>query len=49
MRDVVTGFYVNVLEQLLAAGVVAISDSALVVCGGPLDEWMLTPCHRWFH
>jgi SAM-dependent methyltransferase len=38
MGDVVTGFYVNVLEQLLAAGTIALSDSVLVVCGGQLDE-----------
>lgn len=38
MRDVVTGFYVDVLERLIAAGTISISDSVLVVCGGPLDE-----------
>jgi hypothetical protein len=38
MRDVVTGFYVDVLNQLIATGKASISDSVLVVCGGPLDE-----------
>jgi SAM-dependent methyltransferase len=38
MRDVVTGFYVSVLQQLIAEGTASISDSILVVCGGPLDE-----------
>jgi SAM-dependent methyltransferase len=38
MRDVVTGFYCGVLRQLLASGRMSISDSVLVVCGGPLDE-----------
>jgi SAM-dependent methyltransferase len=38
MRDVVTGFYVDVLKQLVANGTIAISDSVLVVCGGPLDK-----------
>jgi SAM-dependent methyltransferase len=38
MRDVVTGFYVDVLERLLAAGTIATSDSVLIVCAGPLDE-----------
>lgn len=38
MRDVVTGFYVDVLNRLIATGNVSISDSVLVVCGGPLDE-----------
>jgi SAM-dependent methyltransferase len=38
MRDVVTGFYLDVLRRLLAAGAVAISDSVLVICGGPLDD-----------
>jgi SAM-dependent methyltransferase len=38
MRDVVTGFYVDVLNRLLTAGTLVTSDSVLVVCGGPLDE-----------
>src|ERR1700761_2493220 len=38
MRDVVTGFYCDVLKQLLAAGKLSRSDSVLIVCGGPLDE-----------
>src|SRR5690348_15360755 len=38
MRDVVTGFYVDVLQRLLKDGSISISDSVLVVCGGPLDE-----------
>jgi hypothetical protein len=38
MRDVVTGFYVDVLNRLIANGSASISDSVLVVCGGPLDE-----------
>jgi SAM-dependent methyltransferase len=38
MRDVVTGFYADVLKRLIAAGTVSISDNVLVVCGGPLDE-----------
>ena len=41
MRDVVTGFYVNVLRRLAAAGTISVSDSVLVVCGGPLDEAVL--------
>lgn len=41
MRDVVTGFYATVLERLIAAGTIAISDSVLVVCGGPLDADVL--------
>jgi SAM-dependent methyltransferase len=38
MRDVVTGFYLNVLRSLLSDGSIAKTDSVLVVCGGPLDE-----------
>jgi SAM-dependent methyltransferase len=38
MRDVVTGFYVDVLLRLIAAGSISTADSVLVVCGGPLDE-----------
>jgi len=38
MRDVVTGFYLNVLRRLLDAGTISTTDSVLVVCGGPLDE-----------
>ena len=38
MRDVVTGFYLNVLRRLLDAGAISTTDSVLVVCGGPLDE-----------
>jgi SAM-dependent methyltransferase len=38
MRDVVTGFYVNVLRRLIDKGIVSTSDRVLVVCGGPLDE-----------
>jgi SAM-dependent methyltransferase len=37
----VDAFYVNVLTKLLAAGAVSISDSVLVVCGGPLDKFSL--------
>jgi SAM-dependent methyltransferase len=37
MRDVVTGFYLDVLRRLIANGTISISDSVLVVCGGPLD------------
>ena len=42
MRDVVTGFYVSVLERLIAAGTISISDSVLIVCGGPLDTQVVT-------
>jgi len=38
MRDVVTGFYFNVLERLISQGIISVEDSVLVVCGGPLDE-----------
>jgi SAM-dependent methyltransferase len=38
MRDVVTGFYCDVLRQLIARGEISTADSVLVVCGGPLDE-----------
>lgn len=38
MRNVVTGFYVDVLRKLIDDGVVTRSDSVLVVCGGPLDD-----------
>jgi SAM-dependent methyltransferase len=41
MRDVVTGFYVDVLKRLIGAGTASISDSVLVVCGGPLDETVM--------
>jgi SAM-dependent methyltransferase len=41
MRDVVTGFYIDVLERLIRAGTLSKSDSVLVVCGGPLDEKVL--------
>lgn len=41
MRDVVTGFYKGVLDRLIDQGEVSISDSVLVVCGGPLDESVL--------
>ncbi|MCP3409928.1 methyltransferase domain-containing protein [Bradyrhizobium sp. CCGB01] len=42
MRDVVTGFYINVLERLIASGDISVSDSILVVCGGPLDAKVLS-------
>jgi SAM-dependent methyltransferase len=38
VRDVVTGFYVDVLNRLIVVGTISISDRVLVVCGGPLDE-----------
>lgn len=38
MRDVVTGFYCDVLSRLIAGGGISTSDKVLVVCGGPLDE-----------
>jgi hypothetical protein len=38
MRDVVTGFYCEVLRKLISAGQISTSDSVLVVCGGELDE-----------
>jgi SAM-dependent methyltransferase len=38
MRDVVTGFYAGVLNQLIADGTVSALDSVLVICGGALDE-----------
>lgn len=38
MRDVVTGFYCDVLSKLIASGRISTSDKVLVVCGGPLDE-----------
>jgi SAM-dependent methyltransferase len=38
MRDVVTDFYCGVLRKQIDAKKIAISDSVLVVCGGPLDE-----------
>lgn len=38
MRDVVTGFYLDVLSRLVSSGSATLSDSVLVVCGGPLDE-----------
>lgn len=38
MRDVVTGFYSDVLGKLIARGRISTSDKVLVVCGGPLDE-----------
>lgn len=38
MRDVVTGFYIDVLGRLVSAGTISVSDSVLVICGGPLDE-----------
>ncbi len=38
MRDVVTGFYCDVLRKLIAEGKLATSDSVLIICGGPLDE-----------
>jgi SAM-dependent methyltransferase len=41
MRDVVTGFYVDVLEQMINAGTISKSDTVLVVCGGPLDTKVL--------
>lgn len=42
MRDVVTGFYVDVLRRMLAAGLVSVSDRVLVVCGGPLDQTVMS-------
>ena len=42
MRDVVTGFYVNVLNKLISTGAISKSDSVLIVCGGPLDERVMT-------
>jgi SAM-dependent methyltransferase len=41
MRDVVTGFYCDVLRKLVASGKIATSDSVLIVCGGPLDETVM--------
>ena len=41
MRDVVTGFYVGVLEQLISAGTISKLDSVLVICGGSLDANVL--------
>ena len=41
MRDVVTGFYKDVLARLIAAGTFSISDSVLIVCACPLDEGVL--------
>jgi SAM-dependent methyltransferase len=38
LLDIVTGFYLGVLRNLIATGAIAIDDSVLVVCGGPLDE-----------
>lgn len=38
MRDVVTGFYSGVLQQLIDAGKISRDDRVLVVCGGPLDR-----------
>jgi SAM-dependent methyltransferase len=38
MRDVVTTFYINVIKTLIESRTVSVSDSVLVVCGGPLDE-----------
>ena len=42
MRDVVTGFYSDVLGRLIADGTISTSDSVLVVCGGPLDERVMS-------
>jgi SAM-dependent methyltransferase len=42
MRDVVTGFYIDVLGRLIADGTISTSDSVLVVCGGPLDEHVIS-------
>jgi SAM-dependent methyltransferase len=44
MRDVVTGFYVDVLKRLISNGTVSTSDSVLVVCGGPLDARVMISC-----
>lgn len=41
MRDVVTGFYVNVLRKLIANGTASLDDKVLVVCGGPLDQQVM--------
>lgn len=41
MRDVVTGFYCDVLNKLIASGRISTSDKVLVVCGGPLDETVM--------
>lgn len=41
MRDVVTGFYVTVLNRLISAGTISTTDSVLVICGGPLDETVM--------
>src|SRR5262245_12517528 len=38
MRDVVTGFYVDVLQLLVRADRISKFDRVLVVCGGSLDE-----------
>jgi SAM-dependent methyltransferase len=38
MRDVVTGFYVSVLNRLVSAGSISVTDSVMIICGGPLDE-----------
>jgi SAM-dependent methyltransferase len=38
MFDVAADFYVKVLGRLIADGTVSISDSVLVICGGPTDE-----------
>jgi SAM-dependent methyltransferase len=41
MRDVVTGFYTDVLRRLITDGTVSVSDSVLVICGGTLDETVM--------
>jgi SAM-dependent methyltransferase len=41
MRDVVTGFYCDVLRKLIATGKLSTFDSVLIVCGGPLDETVM--------
>jgi SAM-dependent methyltransferase len=38
MRDVKKGFYLDVLGCLIEDGTISVSDSILVVCGGPLDQ-----------
>jgi SAM-dependent methyltransferase len=41
MRDVVTGFYADVLGRLIADGTISVSNSVLVICGGALDETVM--------
>lgn len=42
MRNVASEFYSDTLRKLVSEGVISLSDKVVVVCGGPLDQEVMT-------